>query len=84
MKRKKGDTKENKTDEKKRIIAPLQLGSMLLRLQKAKKRSNMLVRGLRRSLLRSSAITAIRRATILEIVLSQKTNLSCGNFNVSD
>lgn len=43
-----------------------------------------MAKALRGVFLRSPPITAIKKATILEIALNQKTSYSLGNFHVGD
>ena len=83
-KRNKRVTKEDEIAEKDEMVAPLQLEQMPLKPWRAKRRSNMRTRVLRRISLKSPALFAIRKATTPEIVPSQKTSCSFGNLYVGD
>lgn len=61
-KRKKQETKENKMDKYDKIVALLQQELILPRPQKAKKRSNIMARTLRKTFLRSLIIIVIKRS----------------------
>lgn len=73
--------KKNKKDE---TVALPQLRLIPLRLQKAKRSSDAMVKVLRGISLRSLTITVMRKATTLGIELSQKTSYSLGNLHVGD
>ena len=51
---------------------------------KSKKRSNAMAKALKRIFLKSPTITAIRKATILKVALSQKTSYSLSDLHVGD
>lgn len=57
---------------------------MPLRLQKAKKRNNVIGKALRRTSLRLLTITVIIKATTLGIPPSYKTSYNLGDFHVND
>lgn len=83
-KTKEGATKENETDKKDKMVAPLQQELMLLRPYRAQKKSNAIVKALKKTSLRSPAIIVIKKITILGIPPSQKTSYSLSNFHVGD
>lgn len=66
------------------MIAILQQEEMPLKLQKAKKRSNVIGKALRRTFLRLLTITVIIRAITLGIAPSYKTSYNLGDFHVND
>ena len=66
------------------MVDPPQQGLILFKLQTGKSRNNVMARVLKKTSLRSFAITEIRKATTPGIVPSQKTSYSLGNFYVGD
>lgn len=71
-----------KGDKKDETVALPQLGLILFRSQKAKRRSN--ATDLEKTSLSLFAINVIIRTITPKIILSQKTNCSLGNFDVCD
>ena len=83
-KRKKGVTRKDKIGEKTKIVTLLQLEQMPLKSQRAKKRSDAIATAIKKTSLKSPAITVIRKAIISGIVPSQKTSYSLNNLHIGD
>lgn len=83
-KRKEGDIKNDKVGEKYKTVALPQLELISLRLQKVKKKSNIIAKTLGKLFLRSSIIIVIKRTIILKITLCQKTSYCLNNLYVND